>query len=438
MIPGVAGQPIGSQMTALSGAPFTGAVTVWVCGDNGLQVIGAVGGGACVHEGRGYHDYLTDAADNNFFRHIAFTFVGAGAVTRTVQVGLPYSMLRGVAGQTIGCQMTALDGSDFTGAVTVVVTGDNGIEVAGAVAAGACVHKGHGYHGYSTAVADCDFGQIAFTFSGVGALTKTIVIDTLTAAQAAAVAAADAPNAFTVRDLITDVLLELGVIGVADPVDNEVYGVAFRWLLRMYSTFQAMRLFLFTVERTLYTLVPNQQVYTIGSGGEFDGNRPIWIAGSEVSPVDSPDLSLDLVPYQNRAEFYREPLKTLSDQWPRRFLYEPTYPLGTLTFWPIPTTAAIVALATPSPLSTPTSLDTTLVFSPGYQDAWHYNLAKRLWRVFPKKGNVDYASLVKDAREALSVVYRLNDEAPKPARSDAALLGPGSGDYDIQSNSYRG
>src|SRR4051812_2392888 len=99
MIPNQAGQPIGTQMTALDGSPFTGLVTIWVTGDNGAQVVGVVGGGACVHEGGGYHDYLTGSDDNNFFRHIAFTFTGAGAVTRTVQVGLPYTMLRGVAGQ---------------------------------------------------------------------------------------------------------------------------------------------------------------------------------------------------------------------------------------------------------------------------------------------------------------------------------------------------
>lgn len=438
MIPNLSGQPIGTQMTALDGTPFTGLVTIWVTGDNGLQVVGVVGGGACVHEGRGYHDYLTDAADNNFFRHIAFTFTGAGAVTRTVQVGLPYTMLRGVAGQTIGCQMTKLDGTDFTGAVTVVVTGDNGIEVAGAVAAGACTHKGHGYHSYSTAALDCDFGQIAFTFSGVGALTQTILVDTLTATQAAALAAAEAPNAYTVRNLLEDVLIELGVIGPGDPTDPEIFDIAFRRLLMMYNTFAAMRLVLNTVARTVYTLIPNQQVYTIGSGGEFDGDRPIWIAGSEVIPVDAGGdvLSLVLTPY-TRAEWFAEPLKTLSDQWPRRFLYEQTYPLGTLTFWPVPTTAAQVALATAVPLTTPTSLDTTLVFLPGYQEAWLYNLAKRLWRAFPKKRTVDYTSLLKDAKDSLSLVYRLNDEPSKPARSDPALCSGSAGGYDIRSNQAR-
>ncbi|SEN71320.1 hypothetical protein [Nitrosomonas marina] len=89
----VAGQSIGAQMVSASdGSAFTGSVTVYITGDNGAQTIGSVGSGACTHEGNGYHSYAPSQAETNY-NHIAFTFIGAGAVPATVQVytGFPQS-----------------------------------------------------------------------------------------------------------------------------------------------------------------------------------------------------------------------------------------------------------------------------------------------------------------------------------------------------------
>jgi hypothetical protein len=86
MIKNAAGQTIGSQMTnATTGADFTGTVTVFLTIDAGTQVIGTVGAGVCTHEGKGYHSYLPAQAETNG-NHIAYTFQGTGAITRTVQV----------------------------------------------------------------------------------------------------------------------------------------------------------------------------------------------------------------------------------------------------------------------------------------------------------------------------------------------------------------
>uniref|UniRef100_A0A6M3KIM5 Uncharacterized protein n=3 Tax=viral metagenome TaxID=1070528 RepID=A0A6M3KIM5_9ZZZZ len=82
----VASQNIGAQMiTAADGSAFTGAVTVYVCGDAGSQAAGSVGSGACTHEGNGYHTYAPAQAETNY-NLIAFTFTGSGAIPATVQV----------------------------------------------------------------------------------------------------------------------------------------------------------------------------------------------------------------------------------------------------------------------------------------------------------------------------------------------------------------
>lgn len=78
----VAGQVVGVQaVNATTGAAFTGAVTAIVTGDGGAQG----GGGACTHEGNGFHTYLPTQAETNY-DHVAFTFTGTGAIPATVQV----------------------------------------------------------------------------------------------------------------------------------------------------------------------------------------------------------------------------------------------------------------------------------------------------------------------------------------------------------------
>lgn len=88
-------------------------------------------------------------------------------------------MKKNVAGQSVGCQMiTASDGSNFTGAVTVEITKDNGTQTTGSVGSGACTHEGNGYHSYAPAQAETNADHIAFTFHGTGAITATVQVYT--------------------------------------------------------------------------------------------------------------------------------------------------------------------------------------------------------------------------------------------------------------------
>lgn len=83
----VSGQFIGVQMiSATDGSAFTGAVTAYITKDGGVQAIGSGSpAGQCVHEGNGFHTYAPTQAETNA-DHIAFTFIGSGAVPSTIQV----------------------------------------------------------------------------------------------------------------------------------------------------------------------------------------------------------------------------------------------------------------------------------------------------------------------------------------------------------------
>lgn len=111
----VSGQVIGAQMVSASdGSAFTGSVTVYVTGDGGTQAAGSVGSGACTHEGNGFHSYAPAQAETNY-DHIAFTFIGTGAVPATVQVyttypqtGDSYARLGAPAGASVSADVAAV------------------------------------------------------------------------------------------------------------------------------------------------------------------------------------------------------------------------------------------------------------------------------------------------------------------------------------------
>jgi len=93
-----------------------------------------------------------------------------------------HEMLKNATGQKIGAQMiTAADGSDFTGSVTVYVTGDAGTQAAGSVGSGACTHEGNGYHTYAPSQAETNYDLIGFTFKAATAITNTVQVATVAA-----------------------------------------------------------------------------------------------------------------------------------------------------------------------------------------------------------------------------------------------------------------
>jgi hypothetical protein len=88
-------------------------------------------------------------------------------------------MKKNVASQKIGAEMvSSLDGTNFSGTVTVYVTGDAGTQSLGATASGVCTNKGNGYYTYAPSQAETNYDLIAFTFTGTNAVSSTVQVYT--------------------------------------------------------------------------------------------------------------------------------------------------------------------------------------------------------------------------------------------------------------------
>lgn len=87
------------------------------------------------------------------------------------------AFFKNVGSQVVQCQVTdASDGSDFTGSVTVSVTGDGGTRATGSVGAGAATHEGGGLHSYVPSQAETNYETVTYQFAGTGAITAAVTL----------------------------------------------------------------------------------------------------------------------------------------------------------------------------------------------------------------------------------------------------------------------
>lgn len=232
------------------------------------------------------------------------------------------------------------------------------------------------------------------------------------------------------KQFIADALMEIGILGADEALDPADADLGLRHLAALVDLLQADRLLLYTVTRLPFTLVPAKQVYTIGlAGADWQAARPLWLSAVTVAPIGQA-IEYPVYSYIYRENWLLEPNKALTADYPTMYLYEPAgTSFGSFTFWPVPMTAATIAIATPMPLTSPLALSTDLVFPPGgYYEAWRLNLARRLQRPFFVP---DDASLRADAEHALSQIRRTNDEVAPWSRADEAITGTSG--YDIRS-----
>jgi hypothetical protein len=103
------------------------------------------------------------------------------------------------------------------------------------------------------------------------------------------------------------------------------------------------------------------------------------------------------------------PYKTQQNDYPWRFLYVNSYPLGILTFWPVPSAANTITLSIDRVLTQAATATTSITYPPGYIEAFKYNLAPRLAALFGKPCPPDVLAL---ATSTLADIKRANKVTP--------------------------
>lgn len=287
-------------------------------------------------------------------------------------------------------------------------------------------------------------------------------------------------------DLVTRALKSVGAYGPGEPIDQEDANDAFDMLNDMLDTWSNSTQMISYITEIIFTLTNNIYQYTIGPGGTIGGTFTGSISGTTltVSAISSGNIALGQTisgsgvtagtkvvqfltgagqagTYQVSASqtvgsvtmttYYQRPLrinsgfvrvatldypvrvlnieqyeliglKTLTGPWPRYVYYQPSGPLGNVTFWPVPGSGEMHLFAE-TVLANFTSLSDTVNLPQGMNMAIRWNLAELLMPEYGKNDPVITQMIMKNAMESRAWVKRTNMQPPQAASFDDALLG---------------
>jgi len=230
----------------------------------------------------------------------------------------------------------------------------------------------------------------------------------------------------TVRTLIRDALQEIGALAAGEPLSSADAAAGLTRVMSFMDAAQTERLAIFHLDKVTLPLVVGQQEYFIGDRPTADLVYPIrpqtiqlitlWVGGA--TPYEQPVRLVTI------GEWAAIAMKGITDTHPTTAYYLPSFPLGSLSVWPIPTTAANwLLLRIPRPLDAGVTLDTDLVLAPGYEEYLRYNLAVRLYAPFGRPADPVIVGL---ASEATSRIKHANTR-PAVLGMDPAVLPSGGG-----------
>lgn len=218
----------------------------------------------------------------------------------------------------------------------------------------------------------------------------------------------------TIRDIVTDAMREILVIGATETPSNEDMDAGVTRFNRMMDRWAAQQIYAFNVNFATFNLQANHSPHTIGPGADFNvAQRPVYIASSRLvlgSGVTAVDLPMDI---RDDDWWADNPLKAMQSSIPNNLYYSPDWPNGNCYFWPVSTQIYTVRLELWGTIVGPGSTqDTAFTLPPGYWDAVVQNLALLLAPAFGSAAQVS-PLLVSQAKDALRAILQNNNKPPR-------------------------
>lgn len=225
-----------------------------------------------------------------------------------------------------------------------------------------------------------------------------------------------------VNQLLMDALLEIRMGRAGDSLEPELLQWALGKMNRLFDKWNADPEAKFDIGFASYTPIVNQQVYSLGpSSADWTvTQRPDHIKGANLILAGS-------------SPAVRTPIEIVDDEWRlsepvlgttsaivTKLYYGPSFPNGSVTLWPKPTTAAnLIELMTDSLLSQYNMTD-TLWLPFGYREAVTLTLAELL---APGCGQTASPDLKAQAADARIIVFGNNVSARNIRTRDGGMPG---------------
>ena len=227
--------------------------------------------------------------------------------------------------------------------------------------------------------------------------------------------------ATTFADIATDALLDLGVVAAGETPTSDDLNNALRAMNRQLDQYAAERLQIYTVTASTCTIVSGTQTYTLGAGGDVNVVRPTYlerVTYTFTPPGGTYPVEFPLIPMTDR-DWEAQPLKTMQSTLPLNYYYNPTFPLGTLKLWPIPTSPPATLTLTvyaPQQVGEFTALSTVIALPPGYRRMLVKNLAVEMAPSYQRNVAPELQRAADDSKGAVKASnVRMSDMSFDPA-----------------------
>jgi len=229
----------------------------------------------------------------------------------------------------------------------------------------------------------------------------------------------------TARIIVSGALRSLGVVAAQEPLTAVMATDALELLNALIDSYSLERLIIYHTPATVLPLTPGVGSYTWGSGGAIASARPLQL-GPQAQLRDVTFLYEYDVEVWDQQQWGDLGTKTLPGQ-PTALYYAPSFPLGLLSIYAVPTVAWDLIVYPWRVLPGFVDLDTPVLFPPGYERLLRAGLAVE---AAPEYEREPPSAVVAILGEAKANVQRLNVMVPE-ARVDAALWPTRTG-YDAR------
>lgn len=234
--------------------------------------------------------------------------------------------------------------------------------------------------------------------------------------------------ALTAQELITDCLIEIGVLGIGETAGADESAIALRYLNRLIPTDNIFKAHLYGAKLDTFTLTASQQTYTWGIDPEgvlsadIQLDWPTFIQNIVLRYQSSPTIERMPPMHSMTHEQWAELSINDDEGYPTRYYWDKAYPLGTLYLNPVPDSAYTIELWTMTQSDQVAALSDAFCYPPGYEDYFHYELSFRLCRPFRKSFSSEQMRLLGEARDRIAAFNMVNPDI----ELDPALAGGGS------------
>jgi hypothetical protein len=227
--------------------------------------------------------------------------------------------------------------------------------------------------------------------------------------------------AITTQDVINGALRRLGVLAEGEIPTFDMSNDGLIALNDLVDQWAAEKLMIYSIVNTTGSLTPSKQTYTVGTGGDINIARPVYIEHvNYINTSFSPTQEYPRMSPLTDDAWSKIPVKSLTAPFPTCWWYQPLFPLANLSFWPIPTSTTLQYSVYASTAVTQfAALTTAFSLPPGYLRMMRSNLALEL---APDFGVTPSPALINAAQDSMSTVRRANTKMMDMSVDSASLI----------------